>query len=83
MCPGPLIDAAVASPAVIGPGHAQGDYGKFSPGPAASYQIPASVGKQVLSRFGSQPQAAFSKADRWHTYNKELKSNTTPGPGAY
>ena len=25
----------------------------------------------------------FCSQDRWHTYNKELKANTTPGPGAY
>ena len=38
---------------------------------------------QVLSAMRELPRPIFSKADHWATYNKELKSNTTPGPGAY
>jgi hypothetical protein len=67
----------------LGPNHAQGDYGKGSPGPAAPYALRASVGPQVDSRMREAPRPSFSKNDRWATYIKELKANTTPGPGAY
>jgi len=67
----------------LGPSHDKGMYGRGSPGPHATYQTVSSVGKQVASKMGSAPQAAFSQEDRWARYNKELKSNTTPGPGAY
>ena len=43
----------------------------------------ASVGPQKESKDASQPAWGFGSQDRWHTYNKELKANTTPGPGAY
>ena len=42
-----------------------------------------SVGKQVHSKTGTQPSAAFGKASRWASYERELKKNSTPGPGAY
>jgi hypothetical protein len=67
----------------VGPGHDKGSYGRLSPGPAASYTLTSAVGRQVASNMGTQSSAAFSKEDRWAKYNKEAKSNTTPGPGAY
>lgn len=63
--------------------HEKMHFGKTGPGPAAKYTIGASVGPQQQSKDASQPRWGFSQADRWHSYNKELKSNTTPGPGAY
>ena len=39
--------------------------------------------KQVASNLREAPAPSFSKSDRWATYNKELKSNSTPGPGQY
>ena len=38
---------------------------------------------QVASNLREAPAPSFSKSDRWATYNKELKSNSTPGPGQY
>lgn len=67
----------------VGPGHAGGDYGKFSPGPFAPYEQTPAVGKQVSSTMRQSPFAAFSKEDRWARHNKELKMNNVPGPGAY
>jgi len=63
--------------------HEKMHFGKVSPGPGAAYQIGDSVGAQKLSKDSSQPSWGFGSADRWATYNRELKSNTTPGPGAY
>ena len=63
--------------------HEKMHFGKTGPGPAANYTMGASVGPQQQSKDSSQPRWGFSQADRWHTYNKELKANTTPGPGAY
>ena len=67
----------------LGPSHDKGMYGRGSPGPAASYQLNGSVGKQVYSKTASSPMAAFSQSNRWASYERELKKNTTPGPGAY
>lgn len=67
----------------LGPSHDKGMYGRGSPGPAASYQLNSSVGKQVYSKTASSPMAAFSQSNRWASYERELKKNTTPGPGAY
>lgn len=67
----------------LGPGHEKGAHGKLSPGPFAPYQLIDSVGKQIHSKTASAPGAAFSKASRWATYEREVKKNSTPGPGAY
>lgn len=67
----------------LGPGHDKGVFGRLSPGPAAAYHLPQSVGRQVSSSMREAPRPAFSKEDRWAKHNKELKANTTPGPGAY
>ena len=42
-----------------------------------------SVGKQIHSKTATASSAAFSKASRWASYERELKKNSTPGPGAY
>ena len=63
--------------------HDKMHFGKDSPGPLAKYEIGPSVGRQFHSKDSSQPAWGFGSQDRWHTYNKELKANTTPGPGAY
>ena len=39
--------------------------------------------RQLESKDASQPSWGFGSADRWASYNKELKANTTPGPGSY
>jgi len=67
----------------LGPGHEKGAHGKLSPGPFAPYTLVESVGRQVHSKTGTQPSAAFGKASRWASYERELKKNSTPGPGAY
>jgi len=67
----------------LGPDHEIGSYGKLSPGPAAPYTVPASVGTQVLSNMREAPRPSFSKANRWASYEREQRKNTTPGPGAY
>ena len=67
----------------LGPEHEKGAHGKLSPGPFAPYNLVAAVGRQVHSKTASAPGVAFSKASRWATYEKEIKSNSTPGPGAY
>ena len=41
------------------------------------------VGKQVNSAMREAPAPSFSRASRWASYEKEIKSNSTPGPGAY
>ena len=69
--------------AVLGPGHEKGHFGMQSPGPAASYKTVSSMGSQVHSKTRSAPSSVFSRASRWARYEKELKANTTPGPGAY
>ena len=63
--------------------HEKMHFGKLSPGPLAKYQIDNSIGNQIESKDASQPSWGFGSADRWATYNKELKANTTPGPGNY
>jgi len=67
----------------LGPDHEKGSHGRLTPGPAAPYNLCASVGKQVHSKTREAPYAAFSKASRWATYERELRKNSTPGPGAY
>lgn len=67
----------------LGPSHEKGSHGKVSPGPAANYQLIDSVGKQVHSKTGSSPGVPFSRAARWGSYEREMKKNSTPGPGAY
>lgn len=63
--------------------HGKNLYGRGSPGPAASYQLDGALGKQVASTKGQSPRAAFSKESRFRRHEKELRSNTVPGPGAY
>ena len=63
--------------------HEKMHFGKASPGPLAKYQIDNSIGRQLESKDASQPSWGFGSADRWASYNKELKANTTPGPGSY
>ena len=70
-------------PAVISTEHEKGVFGNNSPGPAANYKLPASVGPQVLSRDKNAGRPSFSRASRWASYEREIRSNTTPGPGNY
>ena len=63
--------------------HEKMHFGKASPGPLAKYQIDNSIGRQLESKDASQPSWGFGSADRWASYNKEIKANTTPGPGSY
>jgi hypothetical protein len=63
--------------------HEKMHFGKLSPGPLAPYQIDNSIGRQLESKDASQPSWGFGSADRWAAYNKEVSSNTTPGPGNY
>lgn len=63
--------------------HEKGVFGNNSPGPAANYKLPASVGPQVLSRDKNAGRPSFSRASRWASYEREVRSNTTPGPGNY
>ena len=74
---------AVRETIYLGPGHDKGVFGRIGPGPAAGYQLRQAVGPQVASSMREAPRPTFSKEDRWARHNKELKSNTTPGPGAY
>lgn len=67
----------------LGPGHEKGAHGKLSPGPAAPYALIESVGKQIHSKTATAPGVPFSKASRWATYEREMRKNSTPGPGAY
>ena len=67
----------------LGPAHEKGAHGKLSPGPFAPYSLVDSVGKQVHSKTATAPGVMFSRASRWATYERELKKNSTPGPGAY
>ena len=67
----------------LGPGHNKGDFGKQSPGPAVNYQLVSSVGNQQHSKMRNAPAPSFSQASRWASYEKEVKANSTPGPGAY
>ena len=41
------------------------------------------VGTQVLSKMRQNPNSVFSRASRWASYEREMRKNTTPGPGAY
>jgi len=67
----------------LGPGHEKGMHGKASPGPAASYTLVPSVGKQVHSKTATAPGRPFSKASRWASYEREMTKNSVPGPGTY
>ena len=65
-------------------------FGKASPGPAANYQMGTSTGKQSIARgtpehrlSATQPSWMFPTASRWAYLEKEARSNSTPGPGAY
>jgi len=67
----------------LGEEQGKSDCGKQSPGPAANYHLVQAVGKQVLSQTRESPYPTFSKASRWASYEREMRKNTTPGPGAY
>lgn len=67
----------------LGPAHSKGSHGKISPGPFAPYNLIDSVGSQVHSKTRTAPASTFSKASRWASYEREIKKNSTPGPGAY
>ena len=67
----------------LGPGHEKGVHGRHTPGPAAGYALPGSVGPQVHSKTRAAPAPTFSKSSRWASYEKEIKANSTPGPGTY
>lgn len=67
----------------LGDGHEKASHGKNTPGPAANYQLIPSVGKQIHSKTRDNPSATFSRASRWASYEREIKKNSTPGPGAY
>ena len=56
----------------LGPAQDKASHGKLSPGPFAPYELCSAVGKQVHSKTASAPQAAFSKASRWATYEREV-----------
>jgi hypothetical protein len=58
-------------------------HGVFTPGPAANYQLNPSMGRQVHSKTRDAPRIVFSKANRWAGYDRELRQNSTPGPGTY
>lgn len=60
-----------------------GTFGIDSPGPTAPYVTPGALGKQVSSRYATRPRSAFARSDRWAEHRRELKRNTTPGPGYY
>ena len=60
----------------IGPDHDKGSHGMLSPGPAAPYEIIASVGKQVASNMREAPAPSFSRESRWRTYEKEIKAKS-------
>lgn len=67
----------------LGPEQEKGAHGRLSPGPFAKYQMTDAVGRQVASTKATASGAAFGKASRWASYERELKKNSTPGPGAY
>lgn len=73
----------IRSKIYLGPAQEKGAHGKISPGPFAPYHLVESVGKQVHSKTATAPGVMFSRASRWATYERELKKNSTPGPGAY
>ena len=53
-----------------------------SPGPI--YDLPpAAVERQVAGHKKSAPRPMFSRYSRWAKLEKELRSNTVPGPGHY
>ena len=58
------------------------DAGDASPG--AIYDIPSGVSPhQVSSTKRGAAVASFSRSNRWAAHEKQLKSNTVPGPGHY
>lgn len=54
-----------------------------TPGPAGPYRMNPGLGKQVDGKKATSPRCAFAKRSRWAEHEKELASNTVPGPGAY
>ena len=63
--------------------HGKGVHGRDTPGPAARYYIEGSLGKQVSSKMSTRPRSAFGRASRWAEHEREMRRNSTPGPGAY
>lgn len=55
-----------------------------TPGPAApGVHLNPGLGTQANSAFATSPRCRFAKESRWRQHEKELRSNTVPGPGAY
>ena len=59
--PLPRATPPASSPAVISTEHEKGVFGSNSPGPAANYKLPTSVGPQVLSRDKNAGRPSFSR----------------------
>ena len=59
------------------------NYGLASPGPAYGVQLQNAIGKQVSSKYSTRPKTAFSRGDRWASYDANLRRNNVPGPGSY
>lgn len=56
--------------------------GRDSPGAIYKQKL-SGLGKQTSSRKPAAPIGVFSTFSRWSTFEKELKTNTVPGPGHY
>ena len=52
--------------------------------PGMIYKVSAGAcGRQVSSLKPSKPRMCFTEFSRWSTIEKELRTNSTPGPGVY
>ena len=54
-----------------------------SQSPSKWYEAAPAMGKQVSSKRPSRPSSAFARAPRWAEYEREMRRNSTPGPGSY
>lgn len=67
----------------MGPKQQSAFWGRNSPGPAANYSTPSTLGRQASSVRRSAPRAGFGTAGRFDYIDSALKSMNTPGPGSY
>jgi len=51
--------------------------------PTGSYEVPSSLGPQVLDHKFSYPARSFSLEGRFAAYRRDFSVRITPGPGAY
>ena len=72
---------------IAGPARPAVDPGLDSPG--CIYNLPSAIDRQIVDYGGpngakpSAPRPSFTEHSRWAQFEKELRENTVPGPGAY